>query len=49
MGIGTRGGYYDGAGALRDMVQNHLMQKNKWKCVEGRMKMQARHYLMAGM
>lgn len=26
MGIGTRGGYYDGSGALRDMVQNHLMQ-----------------------
>ena len=26
MGIGTRGGYYEGAGALRDMVQNHLMQ-----------------------
>ena len=26
MGIGTRGRYYDGAGALRDMVQNHLMQ-----------------------
>lgn len=26
MGIGTRGGYYDSAGALRDMVQNHLMQ-----------------------
>ncbi|MCC6352455.1 MAG: glucose-6-phosphate dehydrogenase [Verrucomicrobiae bacterium] len=25
-GVGTRGGYYDGAGALRDMVQNHLMQ-----------------------
>jgi glucose-6-phosphate 1-dehydrogenase len=23
-GIGTRGGYYDSAGALRDMVQNHL-------------------------
>ena len=23
-GIGTRGGYYDQAGALRDMVQNHL-------------------------
>ena len=21
-----RGGYYDGAGALRDMVQNHLLQ-----------------------
>lgn len=25
-GIGERGGYYDGAGALRDMVQNHLAQ-----------------------
>lgn len=25
-GIGDRGGYYDGAGALRDMVQNHLTQ-----------------------
>jgi glucose-6-phosphate 1-dehydrogenase len=26
LGIGHRGGYYDHAGALRDMVQNHLMQ-----------------------
>ena len=26
VGIGHRGAYYDGAGALRDMVQNHLMQ-----------------------
>ncbi len=26
VGIGTRADYYDGAGALRDMVQNHLMQ-----------------------
>lgn len=26
MGIGSRGGYYEGTGALRDMVQNHLMQ-----------------------
>jgi glucose-6-phosphate 1-dehydrogenase len=25
-GVGTRGGYYDGVGALRDMVQNHMMQ-----------------------
>ncbi len=25
-GVGHRGGYYDGAGALRDMVQNHLLQ-----------------------
>jgi glucose-6-phosphate 1-dehydrogenase len=26
VGVENRGGYYDGAGALRDMVQNHLMQ-----------------------
>lgn len=26
IGVGGRGGYYDGAGALRDMVQNHLLQ-----------------------
>lgn len=26
IGIGTRGGYYDTAGALRDMLQNHLLQ-----------------------
>ena len=26
IGVGHRGGYYDHAGALRDMVQNHLMQ-----------------------
>ena len=26
LGVGHRGGYYDQAGALRDMVQNHLMQ-----------------------
>jgi glucose-6-phosphate 1-dehydrogenase len=25
-GVGTRGGYYESAGALRDMVQNHLFQ-----------------------
>jgi glucose-6-phosphate 1-dehydrogenase len=25
-GVGERGGYYDEAGALRDMVQNHLFQ-----------------------
>ncbi|OHD18732.1 MAG: glucose-6-phosphate dehydrogenase [Spirochaetes bacterium GWD1_61_31] len=25
-GIGKRGGYYDQAGAVRDMLQNHLMQ-----------------------
>ncbi len=26
IGVGSRGGYYDSAGALRDMLQNHLMQ-----------------------
>ena len=26
LGVGERGGYYDRAGALRDMVQNHLTQ-----------------------
>src|SRR5205085_10492264 len=25
-GVGTRAGYYEQAGALRDMVQNHLLQ-----------------------
>jgi glucose-6-phosphate 1-dehydrogenase len=25
-GVGTRAGYYDQAGALRDMIQNHLLQ-----------------------
>ena len=26
LGVGTRGDYYDGTGALRDMVQNHALQ-----------------------
>jgi len=26
VGVESRGGYYDGAGALRDMVPNHIMQ-----------------------
>ncbi|MBV9050712.1 MAG: glucose-6-phosphate dehydrogenase [Solirubrobacterales bacterium] len=26
IGIGGRAGYYDGAGALRDLVQNHMLQ-----------------------
>lgn len=26
LGVGGRGGYYDASGALRDMVQNHLLQ-----------------------
>ena len=26
LGVGGRGGYYDASGALRDMVQNHMLQ-----------------------
>ncbi len=26
LGVGTRGGYYDASGALRDIVQNHMLQ-----------------------
>lgn len=26
VGVGSRAGYYDGSGALRDMIQNHTMQ-----------------------
>ena len=26
LGVGSRGGYYDKSGALRDMVQNHILQ-----------------------
>ncbi len=26
LGVGERGGYYEGAGALKDMIQNHILQ-----------------------
>ncbi len=26
VGVGNRGGYYEGSGALRDMMQNHMLQ-----------------------
>lgn len=26
MGVGTRGGYYEHSGAMRDMIQNHIIQ-----------------------
>ncbi len=26
IGVGARGAYYDGSGALRDMIQNHMLQ-----------------------
>jgi glucose-6-phosphate 1-dehydrogenase len=34
IGIGSRAGYYDGSGALRDLVQNHMMQLVTLLCME---------------
>ena len=34
IGIGTRAGYYDAAGALRDLVQNHMLQLVALTCME---------------
>jgi glucose-6-phosphate 1-dehydrogenase len=34
LGIGSRAGYYDGAGALRDLVQNHMLQLLTLLCME---------------
>jgi glucose-6-phosphate 1-dehydrogenase len=34
IGIGTRAGYYDSAGALRDLVQNHMLQLLTLLCME---------------
>ena len=34
LGIGTRAGYYDKSGALRDLVENHMMQLLTLLCME---------------
>ena len=34
LGIGSRAGYYDQSGALRDLVQNHMMQLVTLLCME---------------
>jgi glucose-6-phosphate 1-dehydrogenase len=34
VGVGTRAGYYDTAGALRDLVQNHMLQLLCLLCME---------------
>ena len=34
IGIGSRAGYYDSAGALRDLVQNHMLQLLTLLCME---------------
>ena len=34
IGIGSRAGYYDSSGALRDLVQNHMLQLLTLVCME---------------
>jgi glucose-6-phosphate 1-dehydrogenase len=34
IGVGTRAGYYDSSGALRDLVQNHMLQLLALLCME---------------
>ena len=34
IGIGSRAGYYDQSGALRDLVQNHMLQLLTFVCME---------------
>ena len=34
IGIGTRAGYYDHSGALRDLIQNHMLQLLTLLCME---------------
>src|SRR5688500_14279567 len=34
IGIGSRAGYYDSSGALRDLVQNHMLQLVALTCME---------------
>jgi glucose-6-phosphate 1-dehydrogenase len=34
LGIGSRAGYYDSSGALRDLVQNHMLQLLSLLCME---------------
>jgi glucose-6-phosphate 1-dehydrogenase len=34
IGIGSRAGYYDNAGAIRDLVQNHMLQLLTLVCME---------------
>jgi glucose-6-phosphate 1-dehydrogenase len=41
LGIGTRAEYYDSAGALRDLVQNHMLQMLAFVCMEPPVSFQA--------
>jgi len=43
LGVGPRGRYYDGAGALRDMIQSHLLQLLTLVAMEPPVSMAAEH------
>lgn len=43
LGVGGRAGYYDGAGALRDMIQSHLLQLMTLVAMEPPVSMAAEH------
>ncbi|MBY0575250.1 MAG: glucose-6-phosphate dehydrogenase [Gallionellaceae bacterium] len=43
LGIGGRAGYYEGAGALRDMIQSHLLQLMALVAMEPPVNMSAEH------
>jgi glucose-6-phosphate 1-dehydrogenase len=43
IGIGSRAGYYDGVGAARDVIQNHLLQLLALTAMEEPLSFQAHH------
>jgi len=43
VGVGTRGGYYDHTGVLKDMVQNHMLQLVSIIAMEPPVKLDAEH------
>lgn len=43
IGIGTRAGYYDGVGAARDIIQNHLLQLLALTAMEEPLSFKAEH------
>ncbi len=43
LGVGGRAGYYDGAGALRDMIQSHLLQLLALVAMESPVSMEPEH------
>ena len=44
-GIGSRAGYYDGVGAARDVIQNHLLQLLALTAMEEPISFDAHHLL----